>query len=411
MNGKKPTSGIGKYIVKFDSMTSKTMRSLLAIALTALLIACDSAKPEEAPPPSGPTVIKTSVAFTNLSFRRPVDLQQPLDNTNRLFVVEQAGIISVFARDPAVAAKKVFLDITDRVDDSGNEEGLLGLAFHPNYKTNGYFFVNYTASNPDRTVISKFKVSSDPDIADPASETQILSFTQPYSNHNGGQLSFGPDGFLYIAIGDGGSGGDPQNNAQNRSTLLGKIARIDINSTAAGLNYGIPADNPFKGNTSEYREEIYAYGMRNPWRLSFDAVTGQLWTGDVGQNAYEEIDIIEKGGNYGWKLMEGKHCYTTNCNETGLKLPVWEYPRSEGISITGGFVYRGSLLPSLKGKYIYADYGSQKIWALDAADAGNPVNKELVIASFPVASFGVDVDNELYICGFDGKIHKLEETE
>lgn len=396
--------------LRYICIVTEYMRAISAIVLTGLLLTfCDSAKPEEDPPPAGNVEIKTSVAFTNLTFRRPVDLQQPADNTNRIFVVEQAGIISVFERSPAVASKKVFLDITGKVDDSGNEEGLLGLAFHPDYKNNGYFYVNYTASNPDRTVISRFHVSSDPDRADPASEILILSFSQPYSNHNGGQVSFGPDGYLYIAIGDGGSGGDPQNHGQNRSTLLGSIARIDVNTSGAGVSYGIPADNPFKGNTSGFREEIFAYGLRNPWRFSFDAQTGQLWAADVGQNAYEEIDIIEKGGNYGWKLMEGKHCYTQNCDQTGLKLPVWEYGRSEGISITGGFVYRGTLLPSLKGKYIYADYGSQKIWALDFTNMNNPVNTELLVASFPVASFGADADNELYICGFDGKIHKLME--
>ena len=383
--------------------------STAIFALGLLMVCCDSSKTNEDPPPSGPIDVKTAVAFTNLSFRRPVDLQQPSDNTNRLFVVEQEGIISVFPRSADVAAKKVFLDITGRVDDNGNEEGLLGLAFHPDYKTNGFFYVNYTASNPDRSVVSRFTVSSDPDQANPASEQVLLTFTQPYSNHNGGQISFGPDGYLYIAIGDGGSGGDPHNHGQDLTTLLGSIARIDVNTTGTGTAYGIPADNPFKGNTSNYREEIYAYGLRNPWRFSFDSETGQLWTGDVGQNAYEEIDIIEKGGNYGWKPMEGTHCFVSNCNQTGLKMPIWEYPRTEGVSVTGGFVYRGALLPALKGKYIYADYGSQKIWALDATDMNNPVNMELVVASFPVASFGVDVDNELYICGFDGKIHKLVE--
>jgi glucose/arabinose dehydrogenase len=386
------------------------MKPSMLVLLGLLLTSCDPKPLDDpaAPPPGGSAQIKTAVAFPNLTFRRPVDLQQPADNTNRLFVVEQEGIISVFLRSPDVTTKKVFMDISARVDDSGNEMGLLGLAFHPDYKNNGFFYVNYTASSPRRTIVSRFKVSADPDRADETSEVLILTFDQPYSNHNGGQVAFGPDGFLYIAIGDGGSAGDPQNHGQNRATLLGSIARIDVNTTGAGTNYGIPAGNPFKGNTSGYREEIFAYGLRNPWRMSFDAVTGQLWTGDVGQNAYEEIDIIENGGNYGWRPMEGKHCYVSNCNQSGLKLPVWEYPRSEGVSITGGFVYRGTLLPSLKGKYIYGDYGSQKIWALDFTNLNNPANEELVVASFPVASFGVDIDNELYICGFDGKIHKLE---
>jgi glucose/arabinose dehydrogenase len=358
-----------------------------------------------------PTAASHSVkiAFPKLSFTRPVDLQHANDNSNRLFVVEQEGIISVFKNETSSASKKTFLDIRNQVEDSGNEEGLLGLAFHPQYKTNGFFYVNYTASNPDRTVISRFKASANADAADPSSEEVILTFPQPYSNHNGGQVSFGPDGYLYIAVGDGGSGGDPQGHGQNLKTLLATILRIDVNKQESGKKYGIPTDNPFAGNKSGYKEEIYAYGLRNPWRLSFDPVTKKLWTGDVGQNAYEEIDIIEKGGNYGWNSMEGKHCFEPkrNCNQQGLKLPVWEYPRSEGVSITGGFVYRGPSLPELKGKYIYADYGSGKIWALDASNVSNPVNTLLMESDLSVASFGVDPKNELYICAFDGKIYTI----
>lgn len=348
------------------------------------------------------------VAFPKLSFNRPVDLQHANDNSNRLFVVEQEGTVTVFKNETAVPSKQTFLDIRNKVEDSGNEEGLLGLAFHPQYKTNGYLYVNYTANNPDRTVISRFKVSAtNPNVADPASEVVLLTVAQPYSNHNGGQVSFGPDGFLYIAVGDGGSGGDPQGNGQNKSTLLGKILRIDVDKQVTGKKYTIPSDNPFAGNKSGYKEEIYAYGMRNPWRLSFDPVTKKLWTGDVGQNAYEEIDIIEKGGNYGWNIMEGTHCYEPkrNCNQQGLKLPVWEYPRKDGVSITGGFVYRGTALPELKGKYIYADYGSGNLWALDATSFFNTL---LMESNLNVASFGVDPKNELYICAFDGKIYTLD---
>jgi glucose/arabinose dehydrogenase len=389
------------------------MRAVALFILTCLLLAfCDSSKSTGDPQVAGPIPKLTAVvAFPGLTFRRPVDLQHPEDQSDRLFVVEQAGIISVFPKDFTVLSKKTFLDITARVDDGGNEEGLLGLAFHPGYKSNGYFYVNYTAANPDRTIVSRFKVSADPDVADPASELVLLSFNQPYSNHNGGQLAFGPDGFLYIAIGDGGSGGDPQNHGQDLKTILGSIARIDVDHASGARNYTIPGDNPFKGNTSGYSEEIYAYGMRNPWRMSFDAQTGQLWAGDVGQNSYEEIDLIVNGGNYGWNIMEAKHCFRANCNQSGLKLPVWEYPRSEGISITGGYVYRGSLFPSLKGRYIYADYGSQKVWALDVSDMNNPGNTYLFTADFAIASFGVDRDNEIYLCGFDGRIHTLEKVE
>ena len=347
-------------------------------------------------------------AFPKLSFDRPVDLQHAKDN--RLFVVEQEGIISVFPNDPAVANSKVFLDIEDRVDDSGNEEGLLGLAFHPDYSRNGYFYVNYTASNPDRTVISRFKVSgTDRDQAEKSSEQVLLEIPQPYSNHNGGQIAFGPDGYLYIAVGDGGSGGDPQNHGQNLKTLLGTILRIDVNKQAAGKNYAIPADNPFANNNNGNKEEIWAYGLRNPWRFSFDAMTNTLWAADVGQNKWEEIDIIEKGGNYGWDRMEGKHCFepASGCDTEGLILPIWEYSRDEGVSVTGGYVYRGSAIEQLKGKYIYADFASSRIWSLDFTDRNNPVNTELFKVPFPISSFGVDQQGELYITGFDGKIYKF----
>jgi glucose/arabinose dehydrogenase len=347
-------------------------------------------------------------AFPNLSFTRPVDFQQPAGNANLVFVVEQAGIISVFDNNAEVTEKKTFMDITGKVDDGGNEEGLLGLAFHPSYATNGFFYVNYTAANPDRTVIARYHVSS-AEVADPASEVVLLEYDQPFSNHNGGQLAFGPDGFLYIAVGDGGSAGDPNGNGQNRTTLLGSILRIDVDQENGEIKYAVPADNPFVGNTSGFREEIYAYGMRNPWRMSFDSETGALWVGDVGQGAKEEIDIVEKGGNYGWNLMEGSQCFQAGCDQTGLKLPVWEYGRSDGFSITGGHVYHGNAIPSLQGKYIYADFGSQKVWSLDYSNTDEPVNTELFGAGFNISSFGVDKNQELYLCGFNGSIYKLTE--
>lgn len=351
-------------------------------------------------------------AFPDLSFTRPVDLQHPGDDTNRIFVVEQRGVISVFPNDPAAGSKTVFLDIEDQVDDGHNEEGLLGLAFHPDYKSNGYFYVNYTTFD-SKTYISRFQVSpQNPGQADPESEQVVLSFDQPHGNHNGGQVSFGPDGYLYIAVGDGGSGGDPDDNGQDRTTLLGTILRIDVDNQENGNNYAIPPDNPFAGNSDGYREEIYAYGLRNPWRFSFDAGNGHLWTGDVGQNRYEEIHIIENGGNYGWDIMEGMHCFEpqSGCDMTGLEMPVWEYDRDEGdVSVTGGFVYRGPSLPELTGKYVYADYASGRIWALDYSDPDNPANTEIVDTGVAISSFGVDRDNELYICAFDGKIYRIEE--
>jgi len=320
----------------------------------------------------------------------------------------------VFEHQESTKEASIFLHIQSQVDNGGNEEGLLGLAFHPDYESNGYFYVNYTASNPSRTVVSRFQVSEqNEDEAALSSETEILTFAQPYDNHNGGHLAFGPDGYLYIAVGDGGSGGDPHENGQNRSTLLGSILRIDVDSQENGLNYGIPNDNPYAGNSQNYREEIFAYGLRNPWRFSFDAENGQLWAGDVGQNSYEEIDIIEAGNNYGWNIMEGTHCYqpSSGCDQSGLTLPVWEYDRDLGVSVTGGYVYRGSALSSLTGLYIYADFGTGRIWALDNSDPESPQNEELINTDLSISSFGVDADNELYICSFDGSIYQLKEEE
>lgn len=358
--------------------------------------------------------IELQQAFPALSFTRPVDLQHPGDGTNRLFVVEQRGVISVFENDPAAASKTTFLDIQERVDDSSNEEGLLGLAFHPDYENNGYFYVNYTAPGPDRTLISRFKVSANnPNAAEPDSEVVIITIPKPFSNHNAGQLAFGPnDGYLYITTGDGGSGGDPQGNGQNRQTLLGSILRIDVDTTAPGLQYSIPPTNPFVGNAQGYREEIYAWGVRNPWRMSFDPVTGWLWAADVGQNAWEEIDIIENGKNYGWNIMEGNHCYNppTGCNTAGLTLPVWEYSHNLGNSVTGGYVYRGPGVPELVGKYIYADFGSGRIWALEYDGVNPAVNNQLIDTPLLIASFGVDQNQELYICAFDGKIYRFKPT-
>ncbi len=327
---------------------------------------------------------------------------------NNVYVVEQPGIIRVFNNDSSVTSSKVFLDIRDRVL-SGGEQGLLGLAFHPDFENNGIFYVDYTASNPRRTVISRFYIKSNtPNEADPSSEERIMEINQPYSNHNGGRILFGPDGYLYIGMGDGGSGGDPQGNGQNRQTLLGTILRIDVDHPASGKQYGIPPDNPFAGNTNGFREEIYAYGLRNPWRFSFDPVTKDLWAGDVGQNKYEEIDIIKPGKNYGWNIVEGFHCYSpsSGCDTTGLVPPVWEYSHSEGHSITGGVVYRGKKLSTLNGQYIYADFVKNKVWALDYISENNIKNK-LILNVDNVSSFGTDPDGEIYLCSFDGNIYKI----
>ena len=353
-------------------------------------------------------------AFSNLSFIRPVDLQNAGDGSNRIFVVEQRGVISVFENDANVPSKTTFLNIESRVDDSSNEEGLLGLAFHPDYKNNGFFYVNYTATGPNRTVISRFTVSTgDSNVADPASEFVIIELDKPASNHNAGAIAFGPnDGFLYITAGDGGGSGDTFGNGQNLQTLLGTILRIDVDNQDAGLNYAIPSDNPFVDNGQGFREEIFAYGMRNPWRISFDPLTGWLWCGDVGQFQFEEIDVIESGKNYGWNIMEGFNCFDppNNCDMTGLELPVWEYSHALGSSVTGGYVYRGPSVPELLGLYIYADFGSGRIWSLEY-DGENPaINTPLIDTPQNISSFGIAENQELYICSFSGSIFRFTPT-
>ncbi|MEZ4698746.1 MAG: PQQ-dependent sugar dehydrogenase [Rhodothermales bacterium] len=353
-------------------------------------------------------------AFPNLSFRRPVDLQAPPDATDRLFVVEQPGVIRVFANDRGVSASTVFLDIEDRVNDRGNEEGLLGLAFHPDYAENGWFYVYYSADNPRRSVIARYRVDpADPNQALVDSESIVMTVNQPFGNHNGGQIVFGPDGYLYIGLGDGGSANDPMGNGQNRASLLGSILRIDVDAPSAGRAYGIPADNPYAGNDQGFDEEIYAYGLRNPWRFSFDSETGLLWAGDVGQNRYEEVDVIVKGGNYGWNVMEATHCFRpeSGCDTEGLTPPVWEYGRGDGGSITGGYVYRGAELPDLFGKYIFADFSSGRIWALTLDGARATERVELLNSNLNIAAFGVDRAQNLYLCAFDGSIYRLRMPE
>ena len=344
-------------------------------------------------------------AFPNLIFDDPVGIYHADDNTDRIFVIEQEGKIKVFNNDSNVESANVFLNLTSIVDQDGGytEEGLLGLAFHPNYNENGYFYVNYTSHGPRRNVIARYNVNeNNPNQADFNSELIILEVNQPYTNHNGGQLGFGPDGFLYIIFGDGGSSGDPLGHGQNLSTLLGSLIRIDIDNPSDGLNYGIPPDNPFIAPLNA-RDEIYAYGLRNMWRFNWDVETGLLWGADVGQNAYEEIDIIYSGLNYGWNTMEGNHCYPSgsNCSDEGFEPPIWEYELYvDGVcSITGGFVYRGNTLLSLIGKYIYGDWCTGDLWALTYSDDGNHINEHMLTSNINITSFGVDESNELLFCG------------
>ena len=358
----------------------------------------------------------TSEAFPGLKFDNPVDFTHANDGTGRLFVLEQEGKIQVFQNNQAVKSSSVFLDIKSKVS-YGGETGLLGLAFHPDFKTNGYYFLNYIRklSGKLETVIARYKVDrSSKNQTDLASETILLTFEQPYANHNGGGLKFGNDGYLYIATGDGGSGGDPNNNAQNKRSFLGKILRINVDGTDKG-NYGIPVDNPFTGNREGFTEEIYAYGLRNPWRISFDSVTNTLWAGDVGQNKREEIDIIVNGGNYGWRRKESIDCYNpgSDCADPEFIDPVMDMPQANGErSITGGFVYRGKKLPSLVGKYIFGDYVSGKVFALETQNGKVTKNEILTNRVGSISSFGVDADDELYICDHaSGKILMLASSK
>jgi glucose/arabinose dehydrogenase len=342
----------------------------------------------------------------------PVDLQAPPGDTTRVFLVEKTGLIRIL-RDGALLARP-FLDLTAQVS-GGSEQGLLGLAFHPQYASNGRFFVQYTDKSGDSRVVG-FNVSTDPDSADPGG-SEVLFVDQPYSNHNGGQMAFGPDGFLYVALGDGGDGGDPQGNGQSLATLLGKILRLDVD---AGAPYTVPSDNPFVGQAGA-RGEIWSYGWRNPWRFAFDAETGDLWVGDVGQNAWEEIDVepaATAGRNYGWKIMEGDHCYApaANCDTTGLVRPLLEYGHGEGCSVTGGYVYRGEDLPELHGSYFYGDFCTGLIRSVRLGPGGGAVEPRewtSVLrradggAMEQLASFGVDGRGELYLLLLDGDVYRL----
>jgi glucose/arabinose dehydrogenase len=335
-------------------------------------------------------------------FDAPVLATAAGDGSGRLFVVEQSGRIRI--ADEA-GASPMFLDIADQVA-FGGEQGLLGLAFHPGFEDNGRFFVDYTDTGGD-TVVSEFRVADgDPDRADPSSERVLLRVAQPFANHNGGNLAFGPDGHLYVGLGDGGSGGDPMGNGQRLDTLLGKLLRIDVDARGSRTPYGIPTDNPFVERPGA-RPEIWAYGLRNPWRFSFDREAGDLWIGDVGQGNLEEVDRASSGDagvNYGWNLMEASACFSpgSGCTERGLTLPVAEYGHDEGCSITGGFVYRGTRWPALWGAYLFADYCSGTIWGLDAERPGSGPPAVLLETGHSISSFGEDETGELYVTDHAG---------
>lgn len=357
-----------------------------------------------------PAQINLELHLISDAFERVVDITNAGDD--RLFIVEQAGRIRIIQSDGQVNTTP-FLDITSRVRNSG-EQGLLGLAFHPNYAENGYFFVNYINEN-ENTVVARYQVSTgNPAQANPQSETILFTIVQPYTDHNGGDLNFGPDGYLYISSGDGGDAGDPLDNAQSTSTLLGKILRIDVDNQTTGASYTSPADNPFADGPGGNKDEIWAIGLRNPWRFSFDRLTGDMWIGDVGQGGYEEIDFesaASPGGlNYGWRCYEGDHTFnTTDCGSASqYTFPVYEYDHSNGsCSVTGGYVYRGADYPDLYGLYLYTDYCNSRIWALSRS-GGNWNNEEIL--NDPVGNFstlGEDYRGELYVGSLSGSIYQL----
>lgn len=371
-----------------------------------------------------PTV-KTKVAYPELKLTRPLWLCESPDATKRIFVAQQDGKVLILPKTRAGKETKTFLDISDRKPYEKNEEGLLGFAFHPKFKMNGKFYVYYSQQNPKRSVVSEFTTSkSNPDEADKSSERILLEIPQPDWNHNGGAINFGPDGLLYIALGDGGGSDDKYRNGQRKNTMLAKLLRIDVNSRTGNLPYRIPKDNPFIKH-KEFAPETFAWGLRNPWRFSFDRKTGELYCADVGQVKWEEINIIKKGANYGWGFREGFHEFGTNTPPANEKFsdPILEYPHNTqlatnhtpGLSVTGGYVYRGKKIPAMRGVYVYADFMVGTIWGLRYENEKVTTHGVLELqpkGGLPrqITSFGEDGDGEVYILGYDGRIYEFEEV-
>lgn len=348
--------------------------------------------------------------FEETNFNQPLQLTYDYEGSPFVYVVEKQGLIKrIDTRDNT---SEIFMDLTETVDASENEMGLLGLAFHPNFPDDPRFFVYYTEDYFSKLVSYE---SLDGDngryIADQDSQELLFEFSQPYANHNGGHIAFGPDDYLYIASGDGGSAGDPDNNAQDLTNLLGKILRIDVNVSSENMRYQVPADNPFAGQDNAMGE-IYAYGLRNPWKFSFDIHRDIMLAGDVGQNAIEEIDVIENGGNYGWSHYEGSNVYKDSVPLDGeIISPIYEYGHSLGQSITGGYTYYGESIPSLLGVYVYGDFISGTLWGLWIDEEGQVQNEQILSTDLMIPSFGIDAKQELYILDFNGGIYQLEEAE
>ncbi len=387
----------------------QTLRSLLSAAAVsaAFFAAWSSGEPAGA----DDRVSRLSEAAIDLVPVVTQGLESPLyvthagDGTGQLFLVEQGGTIRVM--DQGVLQGVPFLDLHNRVWTKGDEQGLLGLAFHPDHRRNGRLFVNYNRREDGATVLAEYSRRGQSLQVSPSTERILMVVPQPYLNHNGGMVTFGPDGYLYIGRGDGGSRGDPQNRAQNTQEWLGKILRIDVDR---GRPYAIPADNPFAASGG--RPEIFALGIRNPWRFSFDRETGMLWLADVGQHKWEEVDLVIAGGNYGWRIMEGSHCYNPDhdCNPEGLIFPITEYGHEQGrCSITGGYVYRGRTMPALRGTYLFGDYCSGELFALSAS-ANRKLStapRVLMQTGFRISSFGEDEAGEVYIVDHKGGLYRL----
>lgn len=394
-------------LVHFRMLLSAFVIVLIAFTTWPAQVGADGTVCEVAASSAAWPAIRLEPIATGLS--QPVGLVAPRDGTGRLFIVEQPGSIRIWKNGGLV--RQPFLDLRDRVA-TGYEMGLLGLALHPQFPRVPRVFVNYTtrtASEGIRTKIAEFRLGKDANAVDRASERMLLDIPQPYPNHKGGHLAFGPDGFLYIGLGDGGAGNDPHDNAQHLATVLGKMLRIDVDAQEEPLPYRIPHDNPFVGN-AEARPEIWAYGLRNPWRYSFDAVTGLLYTGDVGQNDREEIDVVRKGGNYGWRRMEGSICtpgVNPFCDQSGLERPIFDYPTRSGNVVIGGYVYRGRSIPGLCGAYLFGDYGSGNISALRYDGRTVTAHTTLLESHRRITSFGEDEQHELYVVDHQGDILKI----
>ena len=397
---------MNSFLLRRIPIRSLVIYVVLGLVLILALSACRARKSTVAP-----AIPDISLILTAGGFVQPVGIAHAGDGSGRLFIVEQGGLVKIIKNGTVVATP--FLNVSSLLKSSIGEQGLLGIAFPRGYGPGkNSLYTNYTGTQGiGDTVIARFQTTVDPDVADSTSGQTLLTVVQPFANHNGGQLAFGPDGYLYIGMGDGGSGGDPSNNAQNPLSLLGKLLRIDVESQSSG--YLIPPTNPFAGNVA-YRPEIWALGLRNPWRFSFDRGTGDLFIADVGQNLYEEVSVqtAASGGgeNYGWKIMEGLHCYSAStCDLTGITLPVVEYAHSllGDCSITGGYVYRGGEFTVLQGVYLYGDYCSGRIWGLRRS-GGIWENKLLLDSSLNISAFGEDESGNLFVADHgSGNIYKI----